>query len=578
MALDVANLRVAVDTTDLQDGKVALDQFTVAGGKAEASTTKLTAAAKAAGGSGGGLRMMSMQLSQVAQQGAATGNYLQALAIQAPDLALGFGAIGIAAGAAIPILYGLAQGFIDTGQDAAEMDKSFERLGSRIDGLEAVFANASLSMDDLVERFGELADEMQLAFDVMERMEMRSVEEGFRNLTADVVDQIGLVDTLTQSLRGFTGERAQVEALASTFGMTAGEAYNLLENLNAIEQADSIGQAAERAADLLFILEETEGPIYDLESPLGVLIARLTQLVSLAGDFNEQMSQASSGVSGPDGARSQVQDEYFGSSGLRRDDIVAQWTWSARTPRKSGGRGGSGGGGGMSQAQKDHNERLREAERIYESTRTAAERYAEEVEDLQELLDLGYLSEETYARAVADVKEQFEEATSAADEFSEINGLLKDSILDFAENGESAMDSLASAIKRAALEALLFGEGPLGGVLGDLFGGSTGLLGGLFGGARADGGPVSGGKTYLVGERGPELFTPGASGMITPNEQLGGGGGKVDVAISMSDGGYFVPVVQRVAGNVVARAAPAIMSAQDRKTEANLENYMKRLG
>lgn len=33
-----------------------------------------------------------------------------------------------------------------------------------------------------------------------------------------------------------------------------------------------------------------------------------------------------------------------------------------------------------------------------------------------------------------------------------------------------------------------------------------------FRGARANGGPVMGGGTYLVGERGPELFTPGASG------------------------------------------------------------------
>jgi len=40
-------------------------------------------------------------------------------------------------------------------------------------------------------------------------------------------------------------------------------------------------------------------------------------------------------------------------------------------------------------------------------------------------------------------------------------------------------------------------------------------------GARANGGPVTGGSSYLVGERGPELFTPGRSGMITSNENLG---------------------------------------------------------
>ena len=38
----------------------------------------------------------------------------------------------------------------------------------------------------------------------------------------------------------------------------------------------------------------------------------------------------------------------------------------------------------------------------------------------------------------------------------------------------------------------------------------------------AAGGPVARGKSYIVGERGPELFTPKSSGMITPNHSLGG--------------------------------------------------------
>ncbi len=38
----------------------------------------------------------------------------------------------------------------------------------------------------------------------------------------------------------------------------------------------------------------------------------------------------------------------------------------------------------------------------------------------------------------------------------------------------------------------------------------------------AKGGPVKGDQSYIVGERGPELFTPKHSGRITPNHQLGG--------------------------------------------------------
>lgn len=43
-----------------------------------------------------------------------------------------------------------------------------------------------------------------------------------------------------------------------------------------------------------------------------------------------------------------------------------------------------------------------------------------------------------------------------------------------------------------------------------------------YGGARANGGHVDLGKSYLVGERGPELFTPSSAGNITPNNELGG--------------------------------------------------------
>jgi len=40
---------------------------------------------------------------------------------------------------------------------------------------------------------------------------------------------------------------------------------------------------------------------------------------------------------------------------------------------------------------------------------------------------------------------------------------------------------------------------------------------------KASGGAVNIGTSYMVGERGPEMFTPGASGYITPNHALGGG-------------------------------------------------------
>ena len=48
------------------------------------------------------------------------------------------------------------------------------------------------------------------------------------------------------------------------------------------------------------------------------------------------------------------------------------------------------------------------------------------------------------------------------------------------------------------------------------------LVGAISGMFKAGGGPVSAGKPYIVGERGPELFVPGSSGGIVPNNKLGG--------------------------------------------------------
>lgn len=47
-------------------------------------------------------------------------------------------------------------------------------------------------------------------------------------------------------------------------------------------------------------------------------------------------------------------------------------------------------------------------------------------------------------------------------------------------------------------------------------------FGKLFGGARAEGGPVDTSKSYLIGEKGPEIFVPKTAGTVLPNNVLGG--------------------------------------------------------
>jgi hypothetical protein len=82
---------------------------------------------------------------------------------------------------------------------------------------------------------------------------------------------------------------------------------------------------------------------------------------------------------------------------------------------------------------------------------------------------------------------------------------------------------LASAAIQKAIEIFLSG-----GLEGSgFFGSGGGLFGALFG--RATGGQVGRGQPYMVGERGPELFVPGANGFVAPNNAISGMGASVNV-------------------------------------------------
>lgn len=77
---------------------------------------------------------------------------------------------------------------------------------------------------------------------------------------------------------------------------------------------------------------------------------------------------------------------------------------------------------------------------------------------------------------------------------------------------------------------------------------------------KATGGPVTGGMPYIVGERGPELFVPGRSGSIVPNNQLGGGE-NVSVVVNVDAKGTSVQGNDQQ-GNQLGRAISAAVQAE----------------
>lgn len=156
--------------------------------------------------------------------------------------------------------------------------------------------------------------------------------------------------------------------------------------------------------------------------------------------------------------------------------------------------------------------------------------------------------------------DQKDKAKATADEIKDIYKNAAQSIQSsfsdfFFDIMQGNMDNLVVSFKRtidrmvadllaAKLLSTVGGASGLSGMLGGLFSG--------FGGARAAGGPVTGGTPYLVGEQGPEIVVPGASGTVIPADisqaiVSGGGssdGGSYQVSIHALDARSFMDLME----------------------------------
>ena len=134
------------------------------------------------------------------------------------------------------------------------------------------------------------------------------------------------------------------------------------------------------------------------------------------------------------------------------------------------------------------------------------------------------------------LQRQLTQAEQLKQVYSDVGMTIKSGVVDAIQGaidgtkslGEVAngiLKSIANKILDVAINLALFGA--LSGT-----GTGGGLLGGLI--PRARGGSVSAGTSYMVGERGPELFTPKHGGSIVPNNALGGGSTSVVVNVDAS--------------------------------------------
>lgn len=193
-----------------------------------------------------------------------------------------------------------------------------------------------------------------------------------------------------------------------------------------------------------------------------------------------------------------------------------------------------------------------------EAARAAAKREGRDLtaEEEQKVKDV--------TAALVNQKEVLESLNSFRQTMFDIAGSIAGALDQWIVKGGKFKDVLSSLLQQLAsmaLQTALLGSNGKSGIFGTII---SGITSGLFGG-KAGGGTVSAGVPYMVGERGPEMFMPGASGTIIPNGTLAAAGAGQSVTVvqqfasgvSRSDLADLLPVLE-------ARARAGVLDALNR--------------
>ncbi|HEX8262601.1 MAG TPA: tail tape measure protein [Allosphingosinicella sp.] len=187
-------------------------------------------------------------------------------------------------------------------------------------------------------------------------------------------------------------------------------------------------------------------------------------------------------------------------------------------------------------------------------------------EEIERLLVTVRADTGAFAKDVAEMKGQLEGPLAAGIERA--GRVLESALIRAVRTGKlgfedlkkvalAAMAEIAAAAIRAGIDAAA-GGGRGGGLLT-----AAAQLLGLLAGApgRATGGPVAPGRPYLVGERGPELFVPTASGRV---EAARGAVREIRMSITVNAAAGEAPAALARSGRQVARAVKqALMRVED---------------
>ncbi|MEL6170575.1 MAG: hypothetical protein AAFR02_00980, partial [Pseudomonadota bacterium] len=527
------------------------------------------------------MRNVSLQLSQVAQQASATGDPLRALAIQLPDLTLGFGPLGIAAGVAAGALLPLAANVLGAGDNAEDLEVRLKALQDVMGEMQELTDILALSTSELRDRYGEAADQVRIFAAEQASLRLAQLNSQLQEHTT----------ILSRAARGYfllqdAGRNYQntLDRIQRDFGLTAQQAERFEAALTSAASASTLQEQAAALETVFSILNDAGVAASEIPPELASALDEMISLVretqaaeKAAGDFAVTSEGISGGIANAADEAARLATNLARAialspvtPGMQDEDAVMSQQVLPTSATRAGqrqaienfnnilerqGRAARGGSSGRTEEERAYNEMLRERDRILESLKTAQDRYNEQVKIAQQLLDAKELTQEQYNEHLRQMQIELQavEFDALQRGFESISDAIADAIVNGDDLGEAfqrVLRQIASDILSSNINQLLqrlfdvgssgsSGGGILGRIISTIFNAKGNVISNGSVMAFAQGGVVNGPTMFpmssgvgVMGEAGPEAIMPLKRG---PNGALGvqssGAGVSVDFVV-----------------------------------------------
>jgi len=369
-----------------------------------------------------GMRMLPIQLSQVAQQAAAGGGVMRALSIQAADIGLAFGAVGAVVGTLATVAMPLVMNaFSDAGDEADRFSESLDALKETQESLQGTLDILNMSIDELIERYGEAAATVRgFAVDLAQLQYQQAVSQV--NEFAVAIDDVG--DAFIRQARLGGPASASARDFAASLGLTAMEAQRVIAALTELQDAEGIDAQIAASQELTELFNELgisaddiDGSLADIQMALlqaGIAGAEFERVMALVRDRANEAADAAARIPG------MTRGDPEALSGFSGEELLPPEYYSEDNDDERR----RGGGGGRARPE-DVFERDLEAlqEQLEAEMQTEKEAHDERLAMLQEALEKELITQEEYHSLMEAERERFHNSLSGMDVYRYGNGL-----------------------------------------------------------------------------------------------------------------------------------------------------------